>query len=277
MSSNINGIEFFADNIVHSRSHSRKRFIYNEKFEKLFSEKKIYTLPRHGTRQRFKINKDWFEVSDFAVIEPFSMILVGGYFYSIGSFTSVNSLLPVNTIIGRYSSIASNVKRMQGNHPISRFTTSMLTYDTKVSAFADFLSTNHKTFEMKPNPEPNGTPVVIGNDVWVGQDVTFVSKGVSVGDGSIIAAGSIVTKDVPPYAIVGGSPAKVIRYRFPDEIISDLMELKWWKYSFADFIGVKGDTEIRDFIEIVRDLKKSGEIQPFTPPPITIKDFENVK
>jgi len=161
-----------------------------------------------------------------AVIEPYSMFLVGGYFYSIGSFTSVNSLLPVNTIIGRYSSIASNVKRMQGNHPITRFTTSMLTYDTKVSAINDFLTETNKIFERVPNPEPNGTPVVIGNDVWIGQDVTFVSKGVSIGDGAIIAAGSIVTKDVPPYAIVGGSPAKIIRNRFSDEIISDLLELK---------------------------------------------------
>ncbi|MCM3668087.1 CatB-related O-acetyltransferase [Mesobacillus maritimus] len=276
MSSIINGIEFFTDNIVHTRSHSRKRFTYNGNFETFFNERKIYTLPRHGRRQRFIVNKDWFEVSDYAVIEPYSMVLVGGYFYTIGSFTSVNSRLPVNTIIGRYSSIASNVQRMQGNHPITRFTTSMLTYDTKVSAFNDFLLKEQKTFETKPNPEPNGTPIVIGNDVWVGQDVKFVSRGVSVGDGAIIAGGSIVTKDIPPYAIVGGTPAKIIRYRYTDEVISELMDLKWWKYSFADFKGVKGDTEIREFIKIVKDLERSGEIQPFTPSPITMKDFENI-
>lgn len=71
---------------------------------------------------------------------------------------------------------------------------------------------------------------VIGNDVWIGQDVT-VMPGVHIGDGAIIAAGSIVTKDVPPYTIAGGNPARIIRKRFDDELTAYLLDLKWWDWS----------------------------------------------
>lgn len=68
---------------------------------------------------------------------------------------------------------------------------------------------------------------VLGNDVWVGSNV-LINGGVKIGDGAVIAAGAVVVKDVPPYAIVGGVPAKIIRYRFSPEIIEKLLELKWW-------------------------------------------------
>lgn len=72
--------------------------------------------------------------------------------------------------------------------------------------------------------------VVIGNDVWIGRD-SLILAGVTIGDGAVIGTRSVVTKDVPPYAIVGGVPAKVIRYRFSPEIIDLLLELKWWEWS----------------------------------------------
>ncbi|WP_167629685.1 Vat family streptogramin A O-acetyltransferase [Listeria valentina] len=70
---------------------------------------------------------------------------------------------------------------------------------------------------------------VIGNDVWIGQNVTIM-PGITIGDGAIIAASSVVTKDVPPYMIVGGNPARQIRARFDDEIVAYLLELKWWDF-----------------------------------------------
>ena len=69
--------------------------------------------------------------------------------------------------------------------------------------------------------------VWIGNDVWIGSRV-MIMGGVTIGNGAIVGAGAIVTKDVPPYAIVGGAPARIIRYRFPEEIIAKLQECKWW-------------------------------------------------
>lgn len=85
---------------------------------------------------------------------------------------------------------------------------------------------------------------VIGNDVWVGKNASIMA-GVKIGDGAVIGAGAVVTKDVPPYAIVGGIPAKVIKYRFNEEQIEELLKIKWWNWSdkqiaerFDDFLDI---------------------------------------
>ncbi len=71
---------------------------------------------------------------------------------------------------------------------------------------------------------------VLGNDVWIGYDV-LVMPGVKIGDGAIVAARSVVTSDVPPYAIVGGNPAKIIRMRFSVEVVNELLSIRWWDWS----------------------------------------------
>ncbi|PIP53334.1 hypothetical protein COX08_01545 [Candidatus Beckwithbacteria bacterium CG23_combo_of_CG06-09_8_20_14_all_34_8] len=81
----------------------------------------------------------------------------------------------------------------------------------------------------KMNELTNKGDTVIGNDVWIGYDALFM-PGVKVGDGAIIAAKSVVTKDVPAYAIVGGNPAKIIRMRFDERIVALLLQLKWWDW-----------------------------------------------
>ncbi|TGR67576.1 CatB-related O-acetyltransferase, partial [Mesorhizobium sp. M2D.F.Ca.ET.223.01.1.1] len=71
--------------------------------------------------------------------------------------------------------------------------------------------------------------ITVGNDVWIGNGA-MILPGVEIGDGAIVGAGAVVTKSVPPYAIVGGSPARLIRYRFPEEIISKLLVIQWWRW-----------------------------------------------
>lgn len=116
---------------------------------------------------------------------------------------------------GNFCSIGPNVRVfIDGNHRIDTFST---------FPFHIFPQTqNRDTWK----PWGKETPT-IGNDVWIGADVLILS-GASIGDGAVVAARSVVTKPVPPYAVVAGNPARVVKYRFDPETIRDLLELKWW-------------------------------------------------
>jgi virginiamycin A acetyltransferase len=122
-------------------------------------------------------------------------------------------------IIGKFCMIASDVTFIMngGNH---------LTESRSTYPFAIF-SGWESAMEGKEYPQRPDT--IIGNDVWIGHRATIM-PGVSVGDGAIIATNAVVTKDVPPYTIVGGNPAKVLRQRFPQEHIDELLQLKWWDW-----------------------------------------------
>ncbi len=144
----------------------------------------------------------------------------------IGAFTSITNdrirRFPLgvrNATIGRYCSIASNVTLAPYEHSIDTLSTS--------------LAARGQLHDFGGKPLPNDAPpptVEIGHDVWIGAN-TVIMRGVRIGDGAIIAAGAIVTKDVPPYAIVGGVPAKIIRYRFSEKVIEKLLASKWWQWS----------------------------------------------
>ena len=127
----------------------------------------------------------------------------------------------VNCKIGSFSSIASNVYIGGAEHPIQWASTSSVFQKVPHSG-------PDKRFAELPLPQSKET--VIGNDVWVGFRA-IIKAGCRIGDGAVVGAGAVVTKDVPPYAIVGGVPAKVIRMRFSDDVIEKLMRIKWWDFS----------------------------------------------
>ncbi|WP_017014015.1 CatB-related O-acetyltransferase, partial [Enterovibrio norvegicus] len=113
-------------------------------------------------------------------------------------------------------------------------------------------------------------PVEIGNDVWIGEGV-FISPGVKVGDGAVIAARSVVTKNVDPYMIVGGVPAKVIRPRFNKEQIDKLCALQWWKYGLSALIGADF-TNIDLTIKVIEKNIENGQAIIYNPKVITLDE-----
>ncbi len=137
----------------------------------------------------------------------------------IGSYSYVaNNSQVICATIGRYCSIADNVIIGPGNHTLSNISTSPIFTETR-NALGIQWSDDTKVEPFRP--------VSIGNDVWIGSRAIIIG-GITIGNGAVVGAGAIVTKDVPPYAIVGGVPAKVIRYRFSPEVIEKLLELQWW-------------------------------------------------
>lgn len=125
-------------------------------------------------------------------------------------------------IIGKFCQIASGTKIIMGsaNHRIS----SVSTYPFNVFGGAWSEKTPEHLSQL-----PFKGDIVIGNDVWIGRE-SVIMPGVKIGDGSIIAAYSVVTKDIPPYSVVGGNPAQFIKKRFNDELIEILLKLKWWDF-----------------------------------------------
>lgn len=140
-------------------------------------------------------------------------------------------------IIGKFCQIATGVRFIMngGNHAMSGYTT------------FPFRAFGHEWKDVPLNPDSKGD-TIIGNDVWIGNSATIM-PGIKIGDGAIIATNSVVTKDVEPYTIVGGNPAKLIRKRFDDNTIQKLLSLKWWDWPvdkithYANMI-VSGDTAI---------------------------------
>lgn len=145
---------------------------------------------------------------------------------NIGKATYFNSRTELHYVkIGRYCSIGSNVKAIAGRHPTSQFVSTHPAFFS-TSKQAGFTYVEKNKFEEYLYVHDHYS-VDIGNDVWIGSDARIMG-GISIGDGAIIAAGALVTKDVPPYAIVGGVPAHIIRYRFDDNQVKKLLNIQWW-------------------------------------------------
>ena len=140
----------------------------------------------------------------------------------------------VNCDIGSFCSIAGNFIAGMAEHPILWASTSPVFENVKNSG-------PRKRFSKHDLPPSKRT--IIGNDVWIGSRVT-VKGGVKIGDGAIIAAGAVVTKDVPSYAIVGGVPATIIRFRFSEELINKMIQSKWWELS---------DSQLEESAKFIKD------------------------
>lgn len=229
----------------------------------------IYTsVPGHS---RLKIG-DTVNVRPDAKVEEYSAFLAGGAISTRGSFSYSWCDLGCMLSMGRYSSIAHGVSIFGKQHPYERFTSSSVTYDGYFCICANPMKERGEVV-FKKKPTPPVPDVHIGNDVWIGKNVS-IKPGVSIGDGAVIATGAIVTKDVPAYAVMGGVPAKFIKWRFEENVIGELKKMQWWRYNFADF-NIEADIGIEKFIDIIGNDISNGKILPYSPRVVTGEQILN--
>lgn len=143
----------------------------------------------------------------------------------IGKFTVINKNTELigNIEIGNYTSIARNVVLQGINHPMQYPSTSRPLY---------------KELIKKELPKESKGPIIVGNDVWIATKAIILS-GVTIGDGAVVGAGAIVTKNVEPFSVVAGNPAKHIKWRFSKNVREQLQQLKWWEWDYIDIIKKK--------------------------------------
>ena len=208
------------------------------KFISLFKTYDLHIFSRYSGNNYFGsysrvyrgVNLHDVKIGNYSYINNFSIISRA----DIGSFCSIGSMAKIGGF---------------GKHKLG-ISTHPSFYDVSPPTFGF-----HKDIEFKPYKK-----VIIGHDVWIG-DKAIILDGVSVGHGAIIAAGAVVVKDVPPYAIVGGNPVSVIRYRFSEKDITSLLELKWWDLTIEDLKKVaslmsddKNLLNVHEYITKLRSL-----------------------
>ena len=193
--------------------------------------------------------------------------------YSLGAFSYAETHHYLGRVeVGRYTSIASTVEAFGERHHSEWVTQSMITYDFGYPG----IRAAHEDFGggfLPPATFPDrfGGKIVIGHDVWIGRNVQ-IARGVTIGHGAIVAAGSVVSKDVAPYTIVGGVPAKPIRKRFANSMCEALLASRWWDYPPTvlwafDFRDPQG------FCERLAAARAAGEVEPYNFMTTTAAEF----
>jgi len=192
---------------------------------------KLYGIDRHNIRRFIvwivkKLEKgEYYSRTLRKIFRHYHAVDIGMYTHG-GCFREW--VVDPETTIGRYCSIAVGVRILTENHPM------------------DFQSTHGFFFNPKLKYSAKNLvwrkPLTIGNDVWIGYNAIIMPNVSSVGDGAVIAAGSVVNKDVPPYAVVVGNPARTVRFRFSPETINQLRASRWWEKSISEL-----EPEIQNF------------------------------
>jgi acetyltransferase-like isoleucine patch superfamily enzyme len=184
-----------------------------------------------------------------------SSVEIGDFSFCWARFLIYDAATGNKVRIGKFCSIADSATFLLNAHHIYR---NASTY----SRFFLLPSANLTTLDVV-NPKGD---IVVNNDVWIGYNAT-VLEGVTIGNGAVIAAGAVVTKDVPPYAIVGGNPAKVIKYRFDERAITQLLEMQWWDWELRHIAECLRLLLSECIDELYKYYLKNVEAELLSPPP----------
>lgn len=194
-----------------------------------------------------------------------------GMLINLGSFSYVVESNPslVKMDVGRYCSIATGLRILDGHHPMHAVTTSSYIYDGYHNARnidPDLVYTGPRESFDKSYGN-----VTIGNDVWIGAHCTILA-GTTIGNGAVVAGGANVVSDIPPYAVYGGNPARLIKYRFPEEICARLVALEWWNIA-PTMLRQFNMYDPEAFCEgLERRLALDGGFESFAPDYLTVTE-----
>jgi acetyltransferase-like isoleucine patch superfamily enzyme len=181
---------------------------------------------------------------------------------AVGAFTYFGSQCAVRSVrIGRYCSIASRIVIAPSEHPLGWLSTHPFQYD---GADSFRKAPEYRRIAGAGTFAGNQCDTVIGNDVWIGEGA-FIRKGVTIGDGAVIAAHACVTRSVEPYAVVAGTPARPVRFRHPAPLIERLLRLQWWNYDLSRITRELAYDDCEATVRRLEQLVEAGELPPFRP------------
>jgi acetyltransferase-like isoleucine patch superfamily enzyme len=238
-------IPFFIDNNMNKTLFYNKEVIQFGQISSANSDEFLIVVASSFYRSIFKQLKAIGLVEDEHFIQIFHRkidesttterivegVKIGKYAYGYSKHCYKNSLLKE---VGAFTSINDSVRIGEVNHPLTFISTHPILYtpENEILGYEGVPGILNDKDIIDVYSIPTNDKIVIGNDVWIGANA-IILPGVTIGDGAVVGAGAVVTKDVAPYAIVGGVPAKLIRYRFTQKEIEVLLTVKWWQWDIS--------------------------------------------
>jgi acetyltransferase-like isoleucine patch superfamily enzyme len=181
----------------------------------------------------------------------------------IGAFSSLGNVRLNNVEIGRYASIADGAVVSAHNHPVAWLTVSRMGFESDLYGWPGLIRPEiaEEVRRIAHPFEEGERRTVVGNDVWIGHGA-FIKAGVRIGNGAIVGALAVVTRDVEPFSIVGGAPARLLKRRFPEKVIERIERLQWWEYCLYDFYSADFSDPERA-LDVLEALLGAGKIAPY--------------
>lgn len=201
--------------------------------------------------------------------------VIPGALLDVAAFCNLSGGTLNHLRAGRYCSISSGVVIGSHEHPTDWLTTSRTAYYPEVNGWDRLMAADMVAeIRAKTRLYSDSCPVTtLEPDVWIGQGA-FLKSGITVGTGAIIGARATVVKDVPPYAIVVGTPGRVLRLRFPEAVVERLLASRWWRYSIYDLFDAPMD-DIEAALDVIEEKISTRAVSPYDGPVVTGAELEN--